>query len=87
MVSVNLTLEAKYWKKGLAVCEEHILTDTMFFKFRNETFEFPTRYTVNLGIMSARDSGYGCGVNEFPSVEVKELRKLKKELEKADGRK
>ena len=83
---MKLSLENKYWKKGLAVAEAHILTDTMFFKFRRETFEFPTRYTENLSIRPARQNGYGCLVNEFPCVPVKELRKLKKALEKANGR-
>ena len=82
---MKLTLENKYFKKGLAVCENHILTDTVFFKFRNETFEFPTRYADAIKIMPERDSGYGCMVNEFPCAEVKALRKLKKKLEAQHG--
>ena len=64
-----LDFERDFYAHGLAVCESRILTDTIFFRFRQETFEFPSEKAHSLVDWDSRD---------YPSCRVSRLRKLKK---------
>ena len=64
--------EKEYFSQGLAICENHIISDTIYFKFRDEAFEFSTRESTHL--VTYDQSGYN-------HASVAKLRKLKKSKE------
>lgn len=68
--------ERDYFSKGLAVCEPHILTDTIFFRFRDEEFEFPANDVWQL-VKHDRSS--------FDSAEVEKLREYKRKKGNGHG--
>lgn len=41
-------MEEDYFSKGLAVCEARILSDSIYFKFRNEEYDLPSTVAWNL---------------------------------------
>lgn len=61
--------ERDYFSKGLAVCESHILTDTIFCRFRDEEFEFPAREVHTLLTLDRA---------RFNSAKIEDLREYKK---------
>ena len=62
-------MEKEYFSKGLAVCAPNIVNDTIYFKFRDEEFEFPSYLANNL--VTYNNSSYD-------SAPVKKLRALEK---------
>ena len=58
------------YSKGKAVGIQQILTDSVFFRFKDETFEFPTNQVIP-EIATFNGSYY--------EADVKQLRKMKKE--------
>ena len=80
MINFQETLVQCY-KKGLAVGESRILTDTVFFRFKEETFEFPSNEVVSLVL----NWGTYPQHNEIPLpvAKVSALRKLAKQSKKA----
>ena len=61
------------YKRGIAVGESNVRNDKLIFRFRDETFEFPTEKAIHI----ARYNGY------FYEAPIDELRKL--EAEAASG--
>jgi hypothetical protein len=80
-----------FWKethfdKGFAVYESRILTDTVYCRFRNEEFVFPSSTKglsalLQWGPLDANDKRYPAN-----GVPVKKLRSFAKNLEKKNGR-
>ena len=64
---------AGLYDRGMAMGESSVKTDTMIFRFRRETFEFPTDKLTGV----ARYNGY------FYEAPIDELRRL--EAEAASG--
>ena len=69
-------METDYYARGLAVCETHILTDTIYFRFRQEEYELPSRQSWGL---VKRDQ------SRFNSAPIKKVRALAKKLRNANG--
>jgi len=63
------------YEKGLAVGESRILTDTIFFRFKDETFEFPSGQVLNLILNWGQAKEYR--EIPFPVAKVSALRKMK----------
>ena len=74
--------EKMYFSKGLAICETRILTDTLFCRFRDETFEFPSRSMIGQ-IMDYTQKNFVFG--GYLHIKVSKLRKLSKEKRKNHG--
>ncbi len=69
--------EKLHFSKGVAICENRILTDTLFCRFRDETFEFPSSELIGLTLgFYERDYVPGSPVQ----VKVAKLRKLKERI-------
>lgn len=60
--------ESDYYAHGLAVAENRILTDTIYARFRDEEFEWPSTYIHGLVSYEL----------PFPCIPVRKLRALKK---------
>jgi hypothetical protein len=75
--------EKTYYKDGLAICEARILTDTIFFKFRKETYEFPSSVAAEI-VMTTQGHFY-YSMNHARIDEVRALAKKQKEREAKHG--
>ena len=69
-------LEEDYYAKGLAVCQPIIMNDTIYCRFRDETFEFASKDLNYAELNHPFSIGY-----EYTNWPVEKLRKLKKKLE------
>ena len=71
----------KYYARGYAVGESRILSDTIFFRFRKEIFEFNNidccHLVLNYGPAHEDDPWLDLG-RSIPIADVKQLRKLKR---------
>ena len=71
MTPYDSIFENDYYAKGLAVAESRILTDTIYARFRDEEFEWPSGQ-----IFSLVSYDY-----PFPTIPIKKLRALKRRQE------
>ena len=66
-------LEKEYYAKGLAACEPRILADTVYFRFRKESWEFPADKCEHIVILRGDCGPYGPA---FDYADVKDVRAL-----------
>jgi hypothetical protein len=69
-------MESDYFAKGLAVCQNNILNDSVFIKFRDEQYELPSRLVARL---IRQDQ------SRFDSIRVEKVRSLAREQRKLNG--
>lgn len=69
-------MEADYFSKGLAVCQNNIINDSVFIKFRDEQYELPSRFV-------ARFIRYD--QSRFDSIRVEKVRRLARAQRKLNG--
>ena len=69
-------MESDYFAKGFAVCQNNIINDSVFAKFREEQYELPTRL---VGRFIRHDQ------SRFDSIRIEKLRALAKEQRKLNG--
>ena len=74
--TITEVMESDYFSKGLAICQNNIINDSVFIKFRNEQYELPSLLVANL----IRHSQSG-----FNSILVKKVRSLAMEQRKLNG--
>ena len=67
-------LERDYFAKGFAACESRILTDTIYCRYRDEHFEFPSSKVFNL--IEQNEAGVWLYPGSFAAIKVKSLRKI-----------